>query len=322
MRVLRPVGLLAVSACLLLASSPGRAELDFGDGPQRRVLGGHQFQPVERHHDPFVTTHLRTSTGVGVASGFRTPFISTSGDTLGVLTGDLGFFTLNMEYQKNLFGRAAVRLLISGTARSGTDEQTLLAEGLSSVYGLVLQGKYLAYQSEQSSISVIATLTRKNVFGIDPFGFAQHIIDNGGLKKDNSLVKESDFNRFSMGTAGAHAFQTWLGSTAFVDLGLAQPEEDDADLEGMIRVGVAGGFDLLPLKKIPLGLTLGYDYDSFPEGGAAVAKGIHAATFGVNYTGRPDLHVGLETIVSTLRQANNDSTLAATTFLLALLYYF
>ena len=322
MSVPRPTLVLVFVTCLLMPSSPVRAELELGEGPERRVLGGHQFQPVERHHDPFVTTHLRTSTGAGIASGLESQFINTNGDTLGVLKGDLAFFVLNMEYQKNLFGRGAVRLAVSGTGRAGTSEQSMLAEGVSTVYGIVIQGKYLAYQTGRSRVSVLATVTRKNVFGIDPFGFAQHVIDNGGLSDDNSLVSEGSIHRFSIGTAGAHSFQTWMGSTAFVDFGLAQPIRDDADLEGIFRAGVAADFDLLPLKKIPLGFTLGYDYDSFPEGGADVAKGIHAGTLGINYTGRRDFHVGLDTVVSTLKQTDIDSTLAATTFLLSLRYYF
>jgi hypothetical protein len=198
----------------------------------------------------------------------------------------------------------------------------MLAQGVSTVYGFVLQGKYLAYQSGRSRVSALATLTRKNVFGIDPFGFAQQIIDDGGLSKDNSLVTEGNVHRFSLGTSGAHTFATWLGGTAFVDVGLAQPVRDDADLEGIFRGGAAASFDLRPLKKIPLGFTLGYDFDSFPEGGANVAKGIHAGTLGINYTGRRDLHVGMDVVVSTLKQTDIDSTLAATSFLLSLLYYF
>jgi hypothetical protein len=322
--------LLLLATCLLVPLSSVQADVDTGEDPgealseglKRRMLGGHQFQPLERHHDPFVTTHLGTSTGVGVATGFESPFINTDGDTLGVLKGDLAFFVLNMEYQKNLFGRGAVRLAVSGTGRAGTNEQSMLAQGVSTVYGFVLQGKYLAYQSGRSRVSALATLTRKNVFGIDPFGFAQQIIDDGGLSKDNSLVTEGNVHRFSLGTSGAHTFATWLGGTAFVDVGLAQPVRDDADLEGIFRGGAAASFDLRPLKKIPLGFTLGYDFDSFPEGGANVAKGIHAGTLGINYTGRRDLHVGMDVVVSTLKQTDIDSTLAATSFLLSLLYYF
>ena len=71
-----------------------------------------------------------------------------------------------------------------------------------------------------------------------------------------------------------------------------------------------------------VGFTLGYDYDSFPEGGADVAKGIHSGTIGVNYTGREDFHFGFETQVSTLKQTDVESTLAAMKFVLNLRYYF
>ena len=80
--------------------------------------------------------------------------------------------------------------------------------------------------------------------------------------------------------------------------------------------------DLARLDKWPIGFTLGYDYDSFPEGGADVAKGIHTGTVGVNYTGREDFHFGLETQVSTLKQTDVESTLASTKYVVNLRYYF
>ena len=82
------------------------------------------------------------------------------------------------------------------------------------------------------------------------------------------------------------------------------------------------GQQLAHALRFGIGFTLGYDYDSFPEGGADVAKGIHSGTLGVNYTGREDFHFGLETQLSTLKQTDVESTLAATKFVINLRYYF
>jgi hypothetical protein len=293
-----------------------------GEGPDRRIVGGHQFQPSHRIIDPFVTTHVRTSTGAGIAAGFESPVIETAGDTLGVLKGDLAFFTLEFEYQQNLFGWGALRLALSGTGRAGIDEQSILADGITTVYGVLLQGKAVVLRDESSQVSVLATLSRKNIFGLDPFGFAQRVIDNGGLGTDNSLLQEADINRVSVGAAGAHAFAVWLGTSGFVEVGTAKPVSDDVDNETLFKGGIAGDFDLLPLRSVPLGISLAYDFDSFPEGGADVAKGVHSGTIGFNYTGRTDFHLGLEVVVSTLKQSDVESNFAATNFLLNLRYYF
>jgi hypothetical protein len=305
---------LAVTVCL--------TESVAADGSERRVLGEHQFQPVRRIPDPFVTTHVRTATGAGVATGFEAPFLDTGGDTLGTLVGDLAFFSLEFEYQQNLLGWGALRLSLSGSGRVGIDEQSVLADGLTSVYGGEFQAKGIVLQRESSQVAILGTVSRKNVYGLDFFGFAQSVVDSGGLTKDNSLVKDADIHRFSAAVAAAHAVTAWLGASGFVEVGSAKAVSDVDENETVFRGGVAGDFDLLPLKAVPLGLALAYDYDSFPEGGADVAKGIHSGTFAVNYTGRRDFHLGIETTVSTLKQTDVESTFAATNFLLNLRYYF
>jgi hypothetical protein len=90
-------------------------------------------------------------------------------------------------------------------------------------------------RAERSQVSVLTTFSRKNIFGLDPFGFAQRIIDSGGLSTDNSLLQEADINRFSVGAAGAHAFAVWLGTSGFVEVGTAKPVSDDADNETLFR---------------------------------------------------------------------------------------
>jgi hypothetical protein len=291
-------------------------------GPGRRVLGGHRFQPLERVKDPFVTTHLRTVTGGGIATGFETPFIQTDGDTLGVLEGDLGFFLLKFEYQKNLFDWGAVRVSVSGLGRTGIDEQSILADGLTTVYGLEVEAQGRVYRGDRSQVAVHVATSSKSLYGLDPFGFAQRIIDDGGLSEDNDLVKAGNISRYAGGAAGAYAFKPWLGGIASFDLGYAEPVQDDQDGELVADFGLAGSVDLGQLDKWPIGFTAAYDYVSFPEGGADVAKGIHSGSLGINYTGREDFHFGFETNVSTLKQTDVDKTLAGTTFNVNLHYYF
>lgn len=313
---------LAVAAVVCLAPDLARAAGEWPTGPERRFLGGHHFQPLTGITDPFVTTHLQTVTGAGVATGLEAPFLSAAGDTLGTLDGDLAFFALQVEYQLNLFDRASLLISLSGTGRAGIDDQALLADGLTTVYGLTVAGKGVLWRNEDSQLTALASISRKNLFGIDPFGFAQRIIEEGGLTEDNDLVREGDIDRGSLGLSGAHAFRPWLGLTAFVVGGSAQPIRDSDDREAFVQTGVAAGLDFGPTHGIPLGLSLGYDFDSFPEGGADVARGIHTGTLGINYTGRDDFHVGLEVAIATLKQADIENTLAATTGALKLRYFF
>ena len=194
---MRTTGFLAlVMISWLGAWAPANAK-DWPTGTDRHVLGGHRFQPVVAVQDPFVTTHLRTLTGAGVATGFEAPFLSADGDTLGTLDGDLAFFTLEFGYQLNLFDRFAVLMVVSGAGRTGIDDQALLADGLTTVYGVTMEGKGVLWTDGRTQLAAAARISRKNLFGIDPFGFAQRVIDAGEITKDNQLVTEGDINRGS-----------------------------------------------------------------------------------------------------------------------------
>lgn len=311
---------LAVLSCTGAGSAATSA--DWPAGPERRVLGGHQFQPLAAMRDPFVTTHLQTLTGAGLATGFEAPFLSADGDTIGTLDGDIAFFSLAFEYQLNLAERYSLLVGMSAAGRSGIDDQALLADGLSTVYGLTMEGKATLWTDGRTQLAAVARISRKNVFGIDPFGFAQKVIEAGGLTKENQLVVEGDINRGALGLAVAHGWRPWLGLTGFALAGSAQPVFDDAGRESFGQAGAEASLDLDPLHGIPVGFALGYTYDSFPEGGGDVAKGIHRGIFAVCYTGRPDFHFGFELSVATLKQTDVENTFASTTGVLDLRYYF
>lgn len=289
-------------------------------GPERRVLNDHHFLPGSLT-DAFVTTHVRTQTGGGLAGDFRSPPIEVSGDTLGVLEGDIAFFGLSVEYQQNLFGWGALRMNVSASGRTGVDEQTLLADGVNTVYGLVLEGKGRLLYTGSSQVTAIARLSRKNVFGISPFDFAESIIDSG-ISKRNDLVKEGNIFRFAGGLAAAHAWNGYLGTQAQVAVGTAQPFDDTLPNETVFQGGVVVDLDLVPLTGTPIGFLVSYDYDSFPEGGSDVAKGISRVAFAVAYTGRDEFSLGLEISRSSLKQVDLEDRFSATRADLNLRYYF
>ena len=321
---MRPHHLISMALVVSLGLVPQFAAADdsWPTGPDRRVLGGHRFQPTLAVQDPFVTTHLQTVTGGGLATGLKAAFRDAQGDTLGTLGGDLAFFRLDLAYQLNLFDRGSIMLSVSGTGRAGIDDQALLADGLTTVYGVALDGKFAVWRNDRTQLAALARVARKNLFGIDPFGFAQSVLEAGNLTRENDLVKEGDINRGALGVAAAHGLRPWLGLTGYVLGGSAQPVIDGDDREWFTQTGLAASIDLNPAQGFPIGFVLAYDFDSFPEGGSDVARGIHSGTVSVNYTGREDFHCGVEVTTATLKQTDIDNTLAATTFVLNLRYFF
>ncbi|UCC71476.1 MAG: hypothetical protein JSV86_13910 [Gemmatimonadota bacterium] len=272
-------------ACLVLLASPpqasGQARTDapvLAQGaPQRgsRELGGHAFIPSRVVGDPFITTHVRTATGFGIAFALKTPFIDVDGDTLGTLEGDVAFLQLGFEYRHAFNNWLALAAGVTTAARLGTNEQAMLAQGVSAVYGIKLEGLARIWGNERMILSAVARVSGSNLYGLTPFQFAQSIIDNGGLTEDNKLLVEFDGLSAAGGLRFAYAPVDWAGLTALVEAGSAEAL-GESDRDFLYVVGGAVDFDLRSRTSVPLGLLLAVQHDEFSEQGSDIARGLRA----------------------------------------------
>jgi len=286
-----------------------------------RELGGHRFIPSGRLPDPFVTTHARFRTAGGLADGFQAKYNVPVVDTVKTTSGDIAFFGLDFEYQQNLWERTAVRLSLEGNARVGVDNQSLLASGLSSTYGMELEAKYRILRYSQMVLTAHAVLTDKSLYGLDPLQFAQGIAEDG-FDDNDKLVVEGDLNRLVFGPSAAWAPKTWLGFTGHIFAGPADPFDSSTDTKTAFRGGLTGDVDFKSLGWWPIGILGGYDSDSFPEADNDVVEGVHSFTFAAAFTGRDDFSIGLEVTHSSIKQKDLTDKFGSTIFSLNSRYYF
>jgi hypothetical protein len=279
------------------------------------------FIPSGRIADPFVTTHVRTATGAGVANGLQAPFVDIDGTTKGTLEGDIAFAALDFEYQQNLFDITSVRVALLGTARAGTSDQSLLAAGLTAVYGLQFQGKVQIIRRSKWLLTGLVDYVGSNLFGISPLEFAQGVADSG-LTKDNSLVQESNTARAMLGAGAAYAPTRWLGFTLIPRYGVAEPFGSSSFDKTVFRLEATGSFDLGQLTRVPLGLLLTFQHDSFPSGGSDIIDDIQSYGFALAYTGRDEFSISLESFNGTLKLEDAERNSVAKQMLLNIRYYF
>jgi hypothetical protein len=295
-KALLAFSVLVLSAANLPAQEPGR------------MLNGFEFIPSRIIADPFAITYFGTITGGGLAFGLETPFIDLNGDTLGTLTGDVAFMALGFEYQQR-FGRwLAVRAAFTGNARIGTDEQSMLAQGVTGTFGWNLGATARIFQSEKVIISGAADFARSDIVGIDPFGFAQSIVD-GGLTEDNELVASTNAISGIVGARLGWAPARWIGITAVLEGGRGDVTESGS--ETVIGGGGTLGVDLKNLNVIPIGLLLSFDSDAFTQGGADLATRSTGYGFGVFWTGWEDFIIGFETTMRVLERRDADDNFEA-----------
>ena len=300
-RSLMVLALLAVPASALIAQEPSR------------VINGYAFIPSRLVAEPFAITQFRSSTGGGMAFDLVTPFIDLDGDTTGTLTGDVAFLTLGFAYQQRFGQWFAARVGFAGGGRIGTDEQSLLAQGVTGTFSLLVGATARIYQSRKVIISGALDFARSDIVGLDALGFAQKIVEDG-LTEDNSLVASGDVISGVLSARLGWAPASWVGITAVLEGGRTDLSVSDA--KTLLGGGGTVGIDLKNLGVIPIGFLLSFDSNAFTQGGADLASRSNGFGFGTFWTGWEDFVVGLEGTLRILdrRDAEDDFEAFIVTF--------
>ncbi len=296
----RPVlilSLMVLSATQLTAQEPGR------------VLNGHQFMPSRLVEEPFAISHFGTTTGGGVAFDLKTPFVDLAGDTLGTLVGDVAFLSLGFEYQQR-FGRwFAARVGFGGGARLGIDEQSVLAQGVTGSFIWKLGATARILQSEKVILSGAVDFGRTDLVGLDPFGFAQKVVEDSLEVGENDLVGTAEAISAVASVRAGWAPAPWIGVTGVLEVGYGDVTESSSEV--LTGGGATVGIDLKNLGVIPLGFQLSAETDAFSAGGADLAARSWSYGLGVFYTGWDDFSIGLETALSLLDRRDVDDDFEA-----------
>jgi hypothetical protein len=250
--------------------------------------------------DPFTVSQFGSITGGGLAFDLKTPFVDLAGDTLGMLVGDVAFLALGFSYQQRFGDWFAVRFSFGGGARLGIDEQTMLAQGVTGSFSWSLGATARIFQAEKVILSGALDFRRADLVGLDPFSFAQKIIDEGLGAEDNNLVGTADAISAIAGLRAGWAPAPWIGFTGLLEAGYGDVTESSSEL--VTGGGATVGTDLKNLGTIPIGFQLSAMTDAFQTGGSDLAARSWAFGFGVFYTGWDDFSIGLETELALLER--------------------
>jgi hypothetical protein len=288
---------MTLSATQLPAQEPGR------------VLNGHQFMPSRLVAEPFAISHFGTTTGGGVAFDLRTPFVDLNGDTLGTLVGDVAFLALSFTYQQRFGQWFAARIGFGGGARLGIDEQSVLAQGVTGSFVWILGATARIFQSDKVILSGTVDFGRSDLVGLDPFGFAQKIVDEGIGAEDNNLVGTTEAISAVASVRVGWAPAAWIGVTGLLEAGYGDVTESSS--ETLTGGGATVGIDLENLGVVPIGFQLSAETDAFTAGGSDLAARSWSYGLGVFYTGWDDFSIGLETVMSLLDRRDVDDDFEA-----------
>lgn len=284
--VLRP-GLLAVAAISVGAGSVQAQEAAEQQWKTPRLAGHSLSTGVVP--DPFVRSFLRTQIGIAETHDLDIPLGVVDGDTLFASRGSLLFANLEFEYQQTIRDWIAFRVQFGLLGRLGTGTSALIASGVSATTGFELGWLVRLLEGDRDYLSLSFDVQNSSFTTINIADFVQDIVDG----EEAELVRKTPSMRVGGGLRYAHAFSPLFGGMAYAETGWGESVDRRSQDEWFLRFGLSVDADLAAVGWLPIGLALGYDQDSFPEGGADITDVTRAINLRIGYTGRPDLALGL-----------------------------
>jgi hypothetical protein len=309
--------------CLLVALVTGSVSTSRAEEPNAdqapRYLGEHLFIPSTVVPDPFVSTTFQTTTGFGSAVNLVVPIYNLHGAKIAETSSNIGYMLLGFDYQYAVKPRLALRVDASGSARIGTSATSILAEGVSALYGYGFGATMSVMRRSNWQLSATADLRGNTLYSISPLGFVRAVVhsavagDSAGAlaAASDSLIGNGNNLRVLGGLRAAYTPAPWIGFTGFVETGMGEKFQSGSDNTTVTNLGATTSFDLNPLIKVPVGLSGVFRYESLGEKSDAVGS---AQDFGLGvfYTGRRFFSVGLESTWSRIGQFRTDEKIDVT----------
>jgi hypothetical protein len=315
-----------VIGCLASAGlqvTPAKAQPPASDVLARQV-GPHRFLTAPGTPTPFLSTFLRVSVGAAVVSGMEIglynfedpPQLIASKQT------DLMYLAEDFEFQQRVGRDVAVRLLLTGSGRVGTETAALLSEGISAIAGWGAGGTVRL--TERPNFRLAASL---DAFGntltlVSPRSFVEDVLANGLSDTTNSLVDDSSNLRVTTGLRAAWGHSQTTGSQLYADIGFQEPYNEGEDTDVYWQAGGAVSLDMHERWKPDLGFHLSATYRSRYSRNEDLGGGGWTTGLGIYYTGRSELTLGVQTFYTRLQQRTIDNEIGAFGFNFTLRYDF
>jgi hypothetical protein len=279
---------------------------------------GHTFSPVNGIPDAYVRSYIRNNLGMSQTSDVDIPLGVIGEDTLFASRGGLLFANLGIEYQQTIKEWIAFRVKLKVNGRLGTGTSALLTSGVSAATGFELGWLMRLLETDKGYMSLSFDVRNSSFTTINIADFVDDII-NG---ENAELVKKTPSVRAGVGLRYTHAFSPLVGLVSYFETGYGESVDRVSDDEWFTQFGASVDFDLAGVGWVPIGLAVGYQQDSFPEGGADITDVVRGFLFRIGYTGRKDLALGLNFVYSTFPSDQLDEKIKSTGATLDLRYYF
>ncbi|MDX2472725.1 MAG: hypothetical protein QNL91_03380 [Candidatus Krumholzibacteria bacterium] len=283
----------------------------------RPGVGDHSFTETVDVPSPFVRSYIRNRLGAGMAFDLEIPAIEIGGEPIAGLKGDLLFAILDFEYQYAIKDWIAVRARVLGTGRLGSDTLSLLSQGITMATGFEFGWLVRLQEREKTALSLDLNVANRSFTDLNIARFADEIV--AGVPA--SLVRKTPSARMSGGLRFAWAASPLIGVSARGSTGYGESVDRTQDDAWFWHVSTAVDFDLRTKTSAPLGVAVGFKYDSFPEFSGDIADGVYSTFFRFSYLGREDFLLSLDVTQDKIPVSGSRPDLTGMSVTLSLRYY-
>jgi hypothetical protein len=235
-----------------------------------------------------------------MALNLDVPVRNLAGQPRDTLNGNIGFFLLDFEYQKQIAKWLGLRVGVNGIGRLGTSLEALIASGISAAMGGYIGATVPIWNKPNFLISAVADLKNNKQWDVDPYTYVKDVVDSGYTDDAKAVLLSSErVNRWSFGLRGAWAIKPWMGFTANIEPGGA-----DGDVSGnksLNTFAALAGFDLNKLWSVPISTSLAYRVRTGSGKSGNISGGYRSAQLGVFYNALSSVLIGGDFFYSTIR---------------------
>ena len=235
-----------------------------------------------------------------MALNLNVPRRNLAGEVRDTLTGNIGFFLLDFEYQKQVAKWLGLRVGVNGIGRLGTSLEALIASGISAAMGGYIGATVPIWNKPNFLISAVADLKNNKQWDVDPYTYVKDVVDDGYTDDSKAVLLSSErVNRWSFGLRGAWAVKPWMGLTANIEPGGADGEVSGN--KSLNTFAALAGFDLSKLWDVPISTSVGYRVRTGSGKSGNISGGYRSAQLGVYYNALSAVLIGGDFFYSTIR---------------------
>jgi hypothetical protein len=266
----------------------------WSDQADRRALNGHYFLPSEVVRDPFASTHFGSGTAFGFGR-FRVQGTDDQGNDVDLRLKLVAIAqALDLQVGIGHAGPAAfaVRLRAAGSAIVGIDAESALRAPLNVGYEYGAGFLAKAWGNRYFQAGLAFDFDRVTRYLVSPLAAIQNSIDRQELTTAGLLTKQTYTD---LQPSLSLAVSPWRVAGLVATLRYTYELADRGADSQVLDLGLNLGFDLGAVSILPLGIQGIYQMQKELTGAKKI---IHYGGGGLFYTGRPNLALGVEAVVT------------------------